>query len=83
MREVEEEKKQLWILLPSMEELQQVREELNNILRSSPGRTQVYIQLKDEKKGLAARNTVHVDDALLSKLRLEYGADSVLVREKK
>ncbi len=83
MQKLEDEKKQLWILLPNMEELHNARAQLDAILKEHPGSSGVFIQLKEEKKGLASRSRVHVDDSLLSKLKLEYGANSVLVREGK
>ena len=83
MQKLEDEKKQLWILLPNMEELHNARAQLDAILKEHPGSSGVFIQLKEEKKGLASRSRVHVDDSLLSKLKLEYGANSVLVRERK
>jgi hypothetical protein len=70
MQKLEDEKKQLWILLPNMEELHNARAQLDAILKEHPGSSGVFIQLKEEKKGLASRSRVHVDDSLLSKLKL-------------
>ena len=80
---MEDESKELWILLPNREELAHVSSELDKLLNDYPGGTKVFIQLKEEKRGLVTRNTVHVDEGLLSQLKLEYGANSVLVRDVK
>ena len=82
-RQLEEESKELWLLAPNLAGLRSIQKELEELLRESPGRTPVYVQLKEEKKRVEIRRPVHVDDSLLKKLQLEYGENSVLVREAK
>ena len=83
MRQVEDESKELWLLVQNYQSLQGVKNELEQLLSEKPGRTPVYVQLKEERKRVAIRRTVHVDDSLLKRLQLEYGENSVLVREVK
>ena len=79
--QIEDEGKELWILIPNMNEFRSVRDQLQNLLREHPGGSQVFVQLKEEKKGVPLRCRVHADDSLMRQLQLEYGTGSVLVRE--
>ena len=83
MRQVEDESKELWLLVQNYQSLQGVKNELEQLLSEKPGRTPVYVQLKEERKRVVIRRTVHVDDSLLKRLQLEYGENFVLVREVK
>ena len=83
VRQMEDESKELWLLVQNYQSLQGVKNELEQLLSEKPGRTPVYVQLKEERKRVAIRRTVHVDDSLLKRLQLEYGENSVLVREVK
>ncbi|MBR0145961.1 MAG: DNA polymerase III subunit alpha [Eubacterium sp.] len=83
MRQMEDESKELWLLVQNYQSLQGVKNELEQLLSEKPGRTPVYVQLKEERKRVAIRRTVHVDDSLLKRLQLEYGENSVLVRDAK
>ena len=69
--------------MQNYQSLQGVKNELEQLLSEKPGRTPVYVQLKEERKRVAIRRTVHVDDSLLKRLQLEYGENSVLVRDAK
>ena len=80
-REYEEEKQEVWILVQNHEAFQEIRSQLIGILRENPGKSRVFVQLKEEKQGVAMRDTVCPDDILLSALKLEYGNDKVIVRE--
>ena len=81
--EMEDASKELWILIPNAEEYKAVRGQLAAMLAEHPGKTPVYVQLKEEKKGVPIHGSVHVDDSLMKQLQLEYGANAVLVREAK
>ena len=80
---MEDEGKELWILIGNEEEFRSVKGELQAVLADHPGGTRVFVQLKEEKKGVALRAEVHVDDSLMKQLQLEYGVNSVLVRDAK
>ena len=80
---LEDEGKELWILIGNEEEFRSVKGELQAVLADHPGGTRVFVQLKEEKKGVALRAEVHVDDSLMKQLQLEYGVNSVLVRDAK
>ncbi|MCR4837872.1 MAG: DNA polymerase III subunit alpha [Eubacterium sp.] len=80
MRQMEDEGKQLWLLVQNHQALATVQKELESLLTEYPGSTCVYVQLKEEHKAVQMRRMVHVDDALMKRLQLEYGETSVLVR---
>ncbi|MBR6173401.1 MAG: DNA polymerase III subunit alpha [Eubacterium sp.] len=80
-REMEEQSKELWILIPDMESLKQEKTHLQELLREEPGKARVYVQLKEEKKRVEIHATVSPSERLLSRLRLEFGKDAVLVRD--
>ena len=81
-REMTEQTQELWILIPDMETLKGARAHLQEILREEPGKACVYVQLKAEKKRVEIRYSVSPTERLLSRLKLEYGKDAVLVRDK-
>ena len=59
VRQMEDESKELWLLVQNYQSLQGVKNELEQLLSEKPGRTPVYVQLKEERKRVAIRRTVH------------------------
>ena len=83
IQEMEEEKSEIWILMKNRSALEENKKQLYNILNGNPGRSAVYVQLKEEKQGVALRTSAGPSESLISALKLEYGRDAVLVRKKK
>ena len=82
-REMGDEKKELWILVKNEATLKETKNQMFEILRKSPGKSKVFVQLSEEKKGLSVPVSVSPTESLLSELQLEYGKNAVLVRDKK
>ncbi len=78
---MEDEGRQLWLLVQDHPAFEGIRKELEDLLTDYPGGTCVYVQLKAEHKAVQIRRMVHVNDALVKRLHMEYGEENVLVRE--
>lgn len=83
IKQKEAEKKEVWILYEDAEALEKGRTNLKTILGEHIGFTPVYVQLKKEKQ--ARRMSVNVDlsSGIEEALKLEFGADRVIVRDSK
>lgn len=79
----EDKNKELWICFKNMDSYLENANNLKQIALQHPGFTPVYVQLKEEMKMKKLANTVNVRTGIVDALKLEYGPDMVLVREKK
>ena len=79
----EDKNKELWICFKNMDNYLENANNLKQIALQHPGFTPVYVQLREEMKMKKLANTVNVRTGIVDALKLEYGPDMVLVREKK
>ncbi len=79
----EDKNKELWICFKNMDSYLENANNLKQIALQHLGFTPVYVQLKEEMKMKKLANTVNVRTGIVDALKLEYGPDMVLVREKK
>lgn len=78
----EDKNKELWICFKDMDAYLGHANDLKAIALQHPGHTPVFVQLKDEKKMKRLSFTVSVRNGIVDALKLEYGPDMVLVRDK-
>ena len=74
---------ELWILMETEEEMKKKQSDLNTVLKEHMGFTPVYIQIRDIKKAVKAYINVDLNSGVEEALKLEFGGDRVLVRDKK
>lgn len=80
--ETEARRKEIWILFRNEAEYRQHQQELQMLAAAHPGQTPVFVQLKEEKKGLRTGLAAGIATGIEDALKLEYGPENVLVREK-
>lgn len=83
IKRAEAKNKQLWVLFKNAEEMEKNKNNFNSILKQHPGLSPVFIQLKEEKKGLQSFIKVDLDTGIEDALKLEYGVDNVVVVDRK
>ena len=83
--DMDAEDKELWICFNDESEYNLNEQRFLNILGEHPGRTQVMVMLRNPRsmKRMGNRYKVLASSAILERLRAEWGADNVLIREKK
>lgn len=83
--DMDAEDKELWICFNDESEYNLNEQRFLNILGEYPGRTQVMVMLRNPRsmKRMGNRYKVLASSAILERLRAEWGADNVLIREKK
>lgn len=83
--DMDAENKELWICFKDESEYNVNEQRFLNILGEYPGRTQVMVMLKNPRsmKRMGNRYKVLAGTAILERLSAEWGADNVLIREKK
>lgn len=76
-------RKKLWIQFETKESYEEKANVLNRILRTSNGRDEVVIYIKDTKqvKALPPSQNVHMDDGLKIALVAEFGEENIKVTE--
>ena len=75
-------KKEIWILFDDMDSFKERQVELNRIIRDYPGYSNVYIQLKAEKKAVKLLYTAEAGCDLEEELKRIYGEDRILIRSR-
>ncbi|MBO4591980.1 MAG: DNA polymerase III subunit alpha [Eubacterium sp.] len=79
----EAEKKEVWILYDDMETFLNGQKSLETVLGEHIGYTPVFVQLKKEKQAKRMAASVDLKTGIEEALKLEFGSDRVIVREKK
>jgi hypothetical protein len=79
----EDKNKELWVCFANMDSFMMHVKNLQQLAMNYPGFTPVYVQLKEEKKMKQLSVTVNVRTGIVDALKLEYGTDMVLVRDRK
>ena len=79
----EAEKKEVWILYDDMETFLSGQKSLETVLGEHIGYTPVFVQLKKEKQAKRMAASVDLKTGIEEALKLEFGSDRVIVREKK
>ncbi len=84
-RDMDADKKEVWICFDNKDTYNQQTQALLGILRSHKGRTPVFVQVKEPRSyiPMAENYKVFADDKLLANLQSQYGEKNVLIREKK
>lgn len=77
------QKKELWVLFENEETLKKERDGFFTVLKEHLGHTPVYIQLREESKCVTCSLGVDLDTGIEEALKLEYGQDKVIIRERK
>lgn len=77
------QKKELWVLFENEETLKKERDGFFTVLKEHLGHTPVYIQLRQESKCVTCSLGVDLDSGIEEALKLEYGQDKVIIRERK
>ena len=72
---------ELWVCFDNLESFQKNYENLRQIAMGYPGYSPIYVQLKEEKQMKKLSMTANVRTGIEGALKLEYGADKVLVRK--
>lgn len=83
--DVDAETKELWVCFENEETFNSNEQRFLNILGEHSGRTEVWVQLREERKikRMGNRYKVLADSKILDRLKNEWGESNVLVREKK
>ena len=76
-------KKELWVLFENEETLKKERNGFFTVLKEHLGHTPVYIQLREEAKCVTCSLGVDLETGIEEALKLEYGQDKVIIRERK
>lgn len=75
-------KKEIWLLFDDMDSFKERQPSLNRIIRDYPGYSNVYIQLKAEKKAVKLVYTAEAGNELKEELERVYGEDRILIRSR-
>lgn len=82
-KNMKDEKQEVWILFQNYKEYIQNQNNLEHVLQEHPGGSPVFVQLKEEHQGISCKTKVRTDNGLIDILKLEWGVDRVMVREKR
>ena len=75
-------KKEIWLLFDDMDSFKERQPSLNRIIRDYPGYSNVYIQLRAEKKAVKLVYTAEAGCDLKEELEKIYGEDRVIIRSR-
>ncbi len=82
--DVDAENKELWVCFDDEAQYNQFESRFLNMLREHSGRTAVFVQLRNPRLGkrMADRYKILADAGFVERLKNEWGAENVLLREK-